>query len=59
MFSRVDDVGTSCSPQQKVGDSALPTRRRRARLRLADLRSAEKETYSTRPHSQLQDTARG
>lgn len=44
MFSRVDDVGTSCSLQQKVGDSALPTRRRRARLRLADLRSAEKET---------------
>lgn len=44
MFSRVDDVGTSCSPQQKVGDSALPTLRRRARLRLADLRSAEKET---------------
>lgn len=58
MFSPVDDVGMSCSPQQKVGGSALPTLRRQARLSLADLRSAEKETVLV-PHSQLQDTARG
>lgn len=51
MFSRVDDVGMSCSPQQKVGGSALPTLRRQARLSLADLRSAEKETVLSLIHN--------